>query len=32
MLDLMTTLGVPPDTVVRETRSLNTRENATFSA
>jgi uncharacterized SAM-binding protein YcdF (DUF218 family) len=32
MLDLMTTLGVPPDKVVRETRSLNTRENATFSA
>ena len=32
MLDLATALGVPPDRVVRETRSLNTRENAAFSA
>ena len=32
MLDLMTTLGVPPDSVVRETRALNTRENAIYTA
>jgi uncharacterized SAM-binding protein YcdF (DUF218 family) len=32
MLDLMTAMGVPPGNVVRETRSLNTRENAIYSA
>jgi uncharacterized SAM-binding protein YcdF (DUF218 family) len=32
MLDLATTLGVPAERVVRETRSLNTRENALQSA
>ena len=32
MLDLITALGVPPAQVVRETRSLNTRENASYSA
>lgn len=32
MLDLLTALGLPPGRVVRETRSLNTRENATYSA
>jgi uncharacterized SAM-binding protein YcdF (DUF218 family) len=32
MLDLMTALRVPPGKVVRETRSLNTRENASYSA
>jgi uncharacterized SAM-binding protein YcdF (DUF218 family) len=32
MLDLMTAMGVPPGTVVRETRALNTRENAMYSA
>jgi len=32
MLDLMTTLGVPPDRVVLETRALSTRDNAAYSA
>lgn len=32
MLDLATTLGVPAERVVREERSLNTRENAAFCA
>ena len=32
MFDLMTALGVPPGSVVRETRSFNTREEATNSA
>lgn len=32
MEDLITTLGVPADRVVREQRSLNTRENALFTA
>lgn len=32
ILELMTALGVPPGKVVRETRSFNTREEATNSA
>lgn len=32
MADLITTLGVPAERVVRETRSFNTRENALYSA
>ncbi len=32
MRDLMTTLGVPNDRIVGEDRSLNTRENAAYSA
>jgi uncharacterized SAM-binding protein YcdF (DUF218 family) len=32
MRDLMTTLGVPPAVIVLEDRSLNTRENAAYSA
>jgi len=32
MEDLITTLGVPAERVVRETRAVNTRENAIYSA